>query len=297
MSVGRFIKSLLPSFEKSRIQEDIKTIKEELGEASLSPYKAASEHFEDHKFTSEDNLSFDQLFNREVNVDRNIKGDNYVTTIYQASQRAMSTLYIVEKAIEDAFAKDVTAEGLTFARANLIRYVEVLYFFSRYSRRLLLWTYNNERLSHGKENIEPFSPAEYEWMTQNQRNFMQCVGVVSHSERKMKGLFVNIPDMVVIPDEEANVEQTIGKVKLDPLKMNFINPVLNPIYHIRMHYTDFMVARYKLAQEEKRALEYRLLSLKELNQGRSDPKLDQQIEYTENRVRKLNRKLSKMEED
>lgn len=297
MSFGRYIKSLLPSFEKSRMEDDIKSIKEELGVATIEPYKSASEHFKDHDFSSRDNKDFDRIFKRDVKVESRLKGNNYVTTVYNVLDRSLSTLPIVENRVEELFGDKVTAEGMTFARANVLRYVELLYFVSRYARRLLMLTYHNERLASGRESENPFSPAEMDWLLRNQRTFIHGIGVVSHSDKDLRAMFSNIPNMVIIPEEEENVNQTVGKMKLDPMRTGFINPLLNPIYHVRMHYTDFLVSRYKLAQEEKRSLEYRLLSLKEIGQGRDDPKLEQQIEYTENRIRKLNRKLAKMEED
>lgn len=297
MSFGRFVKSLLPSFERVRIEDDIKTIKEELGDASLLPYKAASEHFDDHPFISKENKDYNSLFLREVKVGRKVKGDNYVRTTYNALEKAFSTLPIVENRIDDLFGKDITAEGMTFARANAIRYIGILYFATRYARRLLLLTYANEKEASGRGGESPFSPAEYDWMVEHQREFFHAVRIISYDDKELRTMLTNIPDMVIIPEEEKNVEETVGLGKLDPMKMNLIRPIVNPIYLVRMAYTDFLVSRYKIAQEEKRALEYRLLSLKEITQGRDDPKLEQQIEYTENRVRKLNRKLSKMEED
>jgi primosomal protein N'' len=48
--------------------------------------------------------------------------------------------------------------------------------------------------------------------------------------------------------------------------------------------------------EEKRMLEFRLLQLKQAEEGKKDAKLQQQIEYTEGRLQKINYKLKKMEE-
>lgn len=46
--------------------------------------------------------------------------------------------------------------------------------------------------------------------------------------------------------------------------------------------------------EEKRALEYRMLALKD--GGAPDAKLEQEIVYTEGRLQKLNKKIAEMEE-
>lgn len=64
-----------------------------------------------------------------------------------------------------------------------------------------------------------------------------------------------------------------------------------------MMIADWQVSRYKAAQEEKRMLEFRLLKLKLQSTGKADAKLDQNIEYTEQRLQQLNFKLHKMEQE
>ena len=62
-----------------------------------------------------------------------------------------------------------------------------------------------------------------------------------------------------------------------------------------MAVAEWQVNRYKAALEEKRALEYRLLALKE--EREPDARLQQEIAYTEGRLQKLNKKVIDMESD
>ncbi|MOA51277.1 hypothetical protein D3C78_1744100 [compost metagenome] len=99
--------------------------------------------------------------------------------------------------------------------------------------------------------------------------------------------------MVVAPDDVSTVEATVGATKTDPFHFGIIPVRLNPIYYVRMAIAEWQVNRYKAAVEEKRALEYRLLVLKD---GSKDAKIEQEIVYTEGRLQKLNKKLNDMEE-
>lgn len=297
MSIGKYVSSLLPSFDKGRVEEDLRVLKEELGQTTIPPYEAAAEYFSMEKFNAKECQQFDRLFGNRVNVERKMQG-NYPVTIHHVLQRASETVSMLEGRVDKYFGRDVASSGLTYARANLLRLIEVTYFVSRYARKLLLWTYDEEKKALGRQVGEPFTKAEIEWIFANRDGFFTALNVLAKPTKEIQGALANIPDMIVVPEEVDVAEQTVGAAKLDPLRMGIIPIKLNPIYHVRLAIAEFQVARYKAGQEEKRALEYRLLALKEIQtDGGGDARLEQQIEYTENRIKKLNHRLAKMEEE
>lgn len=296
MNIGKYVASLLPSFEKSRIEEDIRIQREELSENTIPPYASAAEWFEVDGFSSRENKDYDKLFTRSVEVDRKIRG-NYITVVHGALERALESVQMIEEGLDKHFGRDVAAGGMTYTRANILRYLEVVSFGTRYARKLLLWTLHNEKSAAGRRIGDPFTKAEEKWLQENRRAFFQAVRVMAHQAKDIRAILTNIPDMVVVPEEIEIAKETVGLAKIDPLKMNLIPTWANPVYHVRMAVAEWQVARYKAAQEEKRMLEYRLLALKELREGKEDAKLEQQIEYTENRVKKLNHRMAKLGEE
>ena len=73
--------------------------------------------------------------------------------------------------------------------------------------------------------------------------------------------------------------------------------MLNPIYHIRIRIAEWQAAKYQEAKEERSMVELRLLSLKELKSGKDNARLEQQIEYNQERLSKLTAKIGRMEEN
>lgn len=295
-SLGKYVASLLPSFEKSQIEEDVRILKETLTENTLPPFKAAKEHFDDEGFRARETKSFDTLMRRRINVDRPLQG-HYIHTTFMVLQRAVENINLVESKINDNFGDDVTSGGMTYARANILRYIEVVTFCGQYARKLLLWTYYHENSAVGRPQDNPLAPADYKWLTDNQTAFIRSLSIAGKERGSLDTALRNIPDMVVVPKEADTAASVVGLNKLDPLSTGLIPIALNPIYHIRMAWTEYQVHRYNVAKEEKRALEYQLLALKEANQDRHDAKLEQQIEYTNNRIKKLNYRISKLEEE
>lgn len=294
MSISKYVTSLLPSFERSQVEEDIRVLKEDLGENTLPPFAAAADHFKRDKFAAKDVVDFDRVFGRSVRTSIN---GNFISVTYEALKRANEMLGKIDTAVDKYFGRDITAEGMTYARLNVLRYLEIVSFATRYSRKVLLWTYHNEQAAHKRPVGNPLARAEIQWLHENRQAFFVCIRILSTKPQDVEKFFRNIPDMIVVPEEVEMAKQTVGEDRLDPLQTNLIPVKLNPIYHVRMAITEWQVNRYKAGQEEKRALEYRLLALKESREGKEDAKLEQMIEYTEDRLKKLNYKLAKIEED
>lgn len=300
MSIGKYIASLLPSFTRSRLEEDISVLLEDVYKNTIPPYENGAEFFKYNKFTSKDNKDFDKIFMQKmknVKFDRSVDISNYVGITKQLLNNAYSTLVLIDDNLDKYFNTDISAGGLSFTRVNLIRFVEVCHFFNKYARKLLLWTYAEENTGMGIRLSGPFSKGEISWLVDNRNHFLYIASVLANKPEVLFKNLVNIPEIIVVPEEVDMVEKTVGLSKLDPLSMNLIPVKLNPIYHIGLTIAEWQAARYHAGIEEKRALEFRLLSLKDFKEGKEDAKLQQEIEYTENRLRKLNFKLAKMEEE
>lgn len=293
MSIIKYISSLLPSIERSRVEEDIRILTDDISQNTLPPYEAAAE-FNTGKFASSEVNKFNATFGKTIkNVDREIDG-NFLQVTFGALTRTLETVNQIEDRLDKYFGKDIIASGMTYQRANILTYLESITFATKYARRLLLWTYHNEQAASGVKLDDPFTKAEVKWLFSKRDDFLNVMKVMVKKPKDIEGAIKLIPDMVIIPEEVETIKKTVGGNKLDPLNMKFM--ICNPIYHIRMAWTEYQVERYEAGKEERCALEYRLLVLKEAKSGKRDAGLERQIEHSENRLSKLNHKLSKMEE-
>lgn len=299
MKFNAYLNSMLPSFTKGRMLEDLGCTREELRDNTLPPFKSTADTFGTMKFESQWNVKFEELFKKEANF--KYKG-NFISGIYTVLEVCLERLDSLESLIQRYYnADDVLRDAMTATRINLLQCLELISFVVRYSRRILIvaMAYEIEVKSGDNEPTSNITPGEMEWISSKQRHFLSCLNSVmrvknnEEFEKKMD----EIPNAVVNEDSYDVLLQTQGQGKIDPLQMGLIPLVLNPIYHIRMAIADWQVTRYKAAQEEKRMLEFRLLKLKLQASGKKDAKLDQNIQYTENRLQELNFKLHKMEKE
>jgi hypothetical protein len=294
MKLQKFISLMLPTFEKGRLTEELQVVRNEIKEITLPPLREASEFYRVGKLKSKQALNYDKNFLKIATVEK--ASGNYLNVSYMVLATMEEKLEVLGKMIDRAFAKDVGSSSISFLRANILQYLEVASFSSRYARRLLLWSLSEEQDSDNSPFRLPkaMSKAEERWIWDNRENYAKCLAILAINTSKMQSSFGAVPDMVVAPDDIPAVEATVGTTKTDPFHFGIIPVRLNPIYYIRMSIAEWQVSRYKAAVEEKRALEYRLLALKD--GGKGDAKLEQEIAYTEGRVQKLNKKIAEMEE-
>lgn len=296
---SQFVSSLLPGFSRMQIEEDIRILKDGIHDTILPTYENASEYFGINGFGNKDVKDLDSLIIKTTKSDNNEIKDtsNFVNIILQQQKNTMSVLEMLDNDLDHFFDKEVTKSGITYSHTNIIKYLSLCEFNGRYVKKLLMWTMQKEHESLNKKIESPFTQAELNWLFENRNLFIRSIRILSIPERKVKGMVKLTPRMVVIPEEVDTTIASVGVNKLDPMSMGFLPPKLNPIYHIGMKVAEYQAARYERNTEEKRSLEFRLLALKDARDGNSNPRLEQEIEYTENRIKKINYKISKFEEE
>lgn len=297
MNIAQYVRSLIPSFEKRHVLSDIRALRELIGEFTIPPYIDALPVFGTYRFSHAQLKDFEKAFERAVRS--SVKG-NFIHVIHGALTRANDQLNVLEDVVERHFAKDVTAVGITYRQANILRYTELLRFLAKYARAHLRLVYEGElamRSQSGGVGKELTGP-ERQWLEKQRDSFFAAVAIVYESETDLGRTLANVPDVTVDTDNLATVANTIGMSKLDPRRLGRVGFNGNPIYHFRMVWEDIATAEYEAALEERRQLELRLLELEQLQQdGVVDARLQKEIEGSKLRLEKLQYKIAKRQRE
>lgn len=294
MKIAAFMASLLPSFTKDTVLEDLRLTHAEYKEFTIPAYATALPLMKSWKFKSE---ILDDQFSRFA---RMVKGSgNPVVVIHNNFKNIMENIEIVEKAIEKSYNEEVAGAGMTYSKSTLLQLAEAFAFVSKYARKWLIYIYIQEtkELPDAEDLSESLTPAEKEWIEANFISFCTAFGVVSGEGNQMKKRIEDIPDIVVTSENVETMTATLGENKIDPFQLKLIPIWMNPIYHIGMFVAEWQADRYKAAKEELRLLQLRKLNLERLGEGKPDARLQKEISYTETRIQALNYKIAKMEKD
>ena len=297
MDFGKYVESLLPSLGKDRVLEDIRNLREELQDTVIPPYFAASEFFKEHRFQDAIVKDMAKDFDRQVKT--SYRG-NMITVLLEVWKNSVEGLDELDRLVDKYYGQTTAATGMTFLKANVLQHVEAMGFAFRYARRLLMYVYALETQHYSKDGNKLtgsfLTKPEREWMQVHYRDFLKVITILGTPAGNLGRIYGQVPDALIDPDRVEEMKATMGTSKIDPLKHGFIPSALWPIYHIRVRIAEWQVARRDVAREEIRALEFRLLNLKNQSGGKVNARVQQEITYSEDRISKLNRKIAKLEE-
>lgn len=294
MKFSSFLKSLLPGFEKDRVLEDIRLTHTELKDITIPAYETSIAILKTKDLKSKEVTDFEKVFRRNNPG----FGKELFEGLLEGLQVAESNMDVVESLIQKTYNEDVAAGGLTYLKANLLQYVEVVGFVSKFARKFLFYTFVMEAANYEANSLkmtESLSRAEIQWIEENFLNFAQAFKIVSTPKAKLAKQFSEIPDIVVTGENEDTLMRTQG-AKIDPFQMRFIPTWLNVIYHVRIHVAEWQVERYNAAKEELKIIQLRKLHLERMRDNKPDARIEKEIEYLESRAQKLNHKIAQMED-
>jgi hypothetical protein len=294
MQIAKLVQSLLPTFTKNRILEDITMLREELKANTLGPFKTAVSDFGTRKWASTYAKSFEKAFEDAY---RNRYTGNYIKPINDTLLNIVENLDSVSRMVDLQFGNDVMRDAMNALGINLIQWVETAQFFVKYSRRLLVCTLTAEVNSSEKDKseFEGLVDAEVQWLAVNRDNYLSALNIMAVRKAELEKKLEEVPNVVVNEQTIGTLSETVGTSKLDPMNFGLIPVALNPIYHIRMAVAEWQVARFNSAQAERKMLEFRILQLKQSSSGKRDARLEEEIVYNQGRLDKLNYKLNEME--
>lgn len=294
MRLPIWLSTLLPTFAKSRVLDDIANIRKELATNTVPGLKTSALTYSKYKFKAPWVQGIEQKFSTRYN--KRYKG-TFVVPLSEIAENCLRILEIAEKVVSTKFEQDIVRDAMRLLTANTIQLVEVIEFYSQYSMRLTLVATNLEVIATSQfaDIAAPDAPTagEMKWLDENFNSFMAAVETLTMSAEDVERKLDGIPDVVVSPDSASRVEATMEFSKTDPLRLNLISARFNLIYRARLAVAEWQEARLQAAIETKRLLEFRLLQLENAGNGKEDARLQRQIDYTQERLEKIKYKLMK----
>ncbi len=301
MKLSQFVKSLLPSFKRSKVEVDLKQLEDILKKVVLPTLKKAVEVTRGEPLQSAMAVSVDIGVRKASGI--NSSAISLLGILYNMYAALLPKLDYIGKIIDDEFEPDLSRDNMTYKQLSIVRFLELARFGIDYGVRLtsrLLAAEARTRLNQTDRIDDQLTPSERKYMDDNLGSFLQIVGLLHVPLNSLRQALEKMPEVVVVPEKADTAEQLVGLDKLDPLRLGFINSSAldyNFIYHFRLMKAEAEVRHYKLMEKEAQALELRILELKEAYQNRQDPRLQQQLEYREGQLQRLRIEYNELTEE
>lgn len=295
MEILKFIKTLLPTFPKERLSDDARITRDELEGVVLPAYEAAGPLTSSKKFASESLQKFNEIYKRNAELGNSA---NFLGAIAAALPTVIEFQETLQNIIDKKFEKEVIVDGITVYKANVVHAQSLVSQVSRFAPLLLNYAYVMETEAVGGDSTyarNSLSRGDMEEVEKGFLDFVMAFVVVSRSGRDAMKTFESIPEVTLGTNAEA-VASVYGS-KIDPLVMRDVRGFTNsPIFQLRLVVAEWQTIRYKRMQDLKQVLELRLLNLRKQADSSPDPRIEQQIQYTQSRIDRFSEKMRRAEE-
>ncbi len=300
MKIIDVVRAFLPHMDKDKVLEDLRVTSGELDNYALSSYRQATEYFKLNKSKSKQNKELMDLFYRNFDMQGSPKQPNLAGEILKRLVFIKENTDYILSLAETLYERDIINEGLTAKKAVILKAASSVSFISRYSIDLLNYMYVNEALELNAEieDSMQLSPAAIKYVQLNITRFATMLSDYGIPTKTFSKIVIGIPEVAISSKTANSVMGLYNEKELDPFGNQFKSGFTgNPIYHLRLQVAEWQSSRYKANKEKKKVLELRLLYLKSLKDGKPEAKIEQEISYTQDRVDRINRYLTEVEED
>lgn len=297
MSLKSFLSSLVPHFERNRIIEDIDSLSTDLTKHQIPNYKSALQHFKGHKWTSPKGKAMESIFHLRNPRLRSISHVQYTANVLENTSAILAG---VEQLVPDLFARDVTKDGLTYKKAAVLQLLSIVRFFNNYSALHLTRLLSAETAASLNKEENPdagMTPVDIRYLDENMETFYQVGQILLQPAQEIIDALGKMEDIQIAVDKINFVAQTMGTEAVDPLKLGFMGKTAtsSPIYMVRARIASYQDATYKRNVELSKSIQLQLYQFKDAKQGKSDPALEQKIEYLQARLARLNQDVADYE--
>lgn len=300
MSVSNYVKGLLPSFESSRVKDNLSNLSQEIDQFTLPSTKGMVETFpHDWKWKNKNVETLDKAIRSSYRGKVFKRDASALELIEHALVNMQTTLPLMKMQADKAFGRTISSDGLTFDRAAILQFSEAATFFVNYARMMVNYLSAAELAElDGSRKVAGIAPDDEEYLLTHRYTFALALTIMCVDGKELKAEIGQIPTSIVEANNEDDMSAIVGKGKMDPFGFADLPFPLSLVYRAGLSIADWQVNRYDQAQEEANVQQYRMILLKErIEHGQGDAATENQLKDAEERLKLARRKIAKMEED
>ncbi len=291
MSLFDYVKSLKSFFHKDEIIDDLRINIKEFKDDISKLIKTSSEEIYVFGIHDPNFKSLNDMFMGRVG---DKASSNVFATLNKHSHVILKNMEWVKDTLQDSLSTSTLSDGLSAKKAVLIRTSEQFSFLVDYTSKLLNYYFISEDANN--ENV--LSPAQLKDIETGIVEYYKAFNTIADEN------FITdvnkIPSLVITghSGDENPALAIVNPNEVDPFNTTSLNNFIgNPIYHLRTLKVSYQAEKYKLLQERKKLLEYRLMLLKDKKSNEHSPALEKKVRDMQSYISDLEYKLKKLEED
>lgn len=292
MNILGYVKELAPVMERRELLKQLEQLQIEYDDTISPVLMELEEVFSQMSLKSVLNRKIQMAFSKRYNGNKPA-----VLSLLSSIKVVRGNFDTLKAETKSLFAIQFTNVNLSFSRASLLKYIEAVAFYLRYTRKMALFLVAQEAALLGKATRQRWSSAETDWVESNIDQYVELYLSMSVTPQQLKQNIRQASEAIVNDETYQVAEQSLGQERIDPLKLDNFSPRHNPFLILGRILAEYQVERYLLSQQELYGLQLRLEELRVLLQGDpTSPTIQKQIEAYENRISDYEFEIAKLEE-
>lgn len=292
MNILGYVKELAPVMERRELLKQLEQLQIEYDDTISPVLMELEEVFSQMSLKSVLNRKIQMAFSKRYNGNKPA-----VLSLLSSIKVIRGNFDTLKAETKSLFAIQFTNVNLSFSRASLLKYIEAVAFYLRYTRKMALFLVAQEAALLGKATRQRWSSAETDWVESNIDQYVELYLSMSVTPQQLKQNIRQASEAIVNDETYQVAEQSLGQERIDPLKLDNFSPRHNPFLILGRILAEYQVERYLLSQQELYGLQLRLEELRVLLQGDpTSPTIQKQIEAYENRISDYEFEIAKLEE-
>lgn len=296
-AISEFVQGLLPGLKKDTVLEDLRVSIDNIDKIVVPSMDKVTAILKD-KFKSQALTDLNKAFNGAYKG--KIKGNNFLVIARDCLSNVRANADYVDSQLQELLESTIVPDGLTSRKAVMIRSSKQIAFIADMTLDLANVALILETLEANGELSEDMELSKGTTI-RVQRNIIRYAYALmdfSKDPKEFQKLFEGTRDLYVGGSNAKNVSAAATELELDPFDSRLVqNVAYNPIYHLRIAVAQWQAKRYHAAKDKKKLLELRVLQLKAEQEKKSDPRILNEINYTQSRIDKIDRDLHETETD
>lgn len=297
-AITEFVQGLLPGLKKDTVTEDLRVSIETLNKNVIPTLDKVTTLLRT-KFSSKLSREIEEQFNRAYKG-KISKQPNMLLTVKLCMPNILQNAEYVLTRLEDILEATIVPDGLTSRKAAMIRASKQISFLTDFTTDLMNIIMILETLERNGTLAETMEVSKGTHLRVS-RNIVRYAYAITDFSREPKAytkLYEEMKDLYVAGDNVKNLRMAGSEIEIDPFDSRIVqNVAYNPIYHARMLVAQWQAKRYHAAKDKKKLLELRVLQLKAEQEGKGDPRILNEINYTQGRIDRLDNDLHDTETD
>ncbi len=302
MNLVTFLSHLLPSFKSNRVTESLANREQEINKHLLPQYSSVIPVFTNkYKFKNPVIAKIDKSITKGLKI-KKLRNCNSLMLIHATAEIILKTLPFYKDLAADNFSKVIAKDGLTYSKANILRYVEAVDFFVNYARIYINVLSSAERAAMDSltTGIEGIAPDDIEYLHTHSMPFLVTCRILNFKPEAAMAAEKATIDAVIPSTREGEKEviTSVGIKATDPLGFAELPFPLSIVLTARLAWANYQHDIYEETKAQSKAIDYRMLLIQEeIDTGGSNPELEKQLLFYESQLLVLRRKNEKYKED